>query len=233
LRKPVFCYVTDRRSLPAAAGRPAVADASPSEELSPLLDRLEHAASAGVDWIQLREKDLCGRDHASLVRRALDRLRSTGVSARLFVNDRLDVALAADTGGVHLGENSLPVAEACRLRDAFLSQRSAQPDFLIGASCHSLESAITAARDGADYIYFGPVFDTPSKVQYGPPQGLDRLANVCRAVQVPVIAIGGITLENASQCIASGAAGIAAIRLFQDPADIRPVMTRLRDSISA
>src|SRR5262249_44220845 len=105
---------------------------------------------------------------------------------------------------------------------------AAGSEFLIGASCHSLESAKTVARDGANYIFFGPVFATPSKAKFGEPQGVKKLADVCSAVSVPVIAIGGITLENAGDCISAGAAGIAAIRLFQDAADPTETVSSLK-----
>ncbi|MBV8513933.1 MAG: thiamine phosphate synthase, partial [Acidobacteria bacterium] len=101
-------------------------------------------------------------------------------------------------------------------------------EFLIGASCHSLESAKAALRDGADYIFFGPVFATPSKAKFGEPQGVKKLGAVCGAVNVPVIAIGGITLDNAGQCIEAGALGIAAIRLFQDAVEPAQIVSSLK-----
>jgi thiamine-phosphate pyrophosphorylase len=100
--------------------------------------------------------------------------------------------------------------------------------FLVGISCHSVQAAAAAARAGADYIFFGPVFATPSKASFGAPQGPQRLAEVCRAVALPVLAIGGITLENAPDCFAAGAAGIAAIRLFQDAKDLASLVSDLR-----
>jgi thiamine-phosphate pyrophosphorylase len=100
----------------------------------------------------------------------------------------------------------------------------------VGKSCHSLESAIAAERDGADYVFFGPVFATPAKAAFGAPQGLDRLAEVCRSVQIPVLAIGGITETNFAQCLESGAAGIAAIRLFQDALDPAAIIMTLRQT---
>ena len=132
-------------------------------------------------------------------------------SARVLVNDRLDVALAANAAGVHLGENSLPVEVVTEWR-----RSSGRLDFLIGVSCHSLESARAAERGGADYIFFGPVFATPSKAAFGAPQGTERLREVCASVGIPVLAIGGVNVENVRECIAAGASGIAAIRLFQD-----------------
>ena len=104
------------------------------------------------------------------------------------MNDRLDVALAANAAGVHLGENSLPLEAVAEWR-----RSSGRTDFLIGVSCHSLDAARAAERGGADYIFFGPVFATPSKAAFGPPQGIERLREVCAAVKIPVLAIGGIT----------------------------------------
>ena len=100
--------------------------------------------------------------------------------------------------------------------------------FLVGRSCHSAEEALEAERGGADYVYFGPVYATPSKARFGPPQGLDALAAVCGRVRIPVVAIGGITLENSAACLAAGAAGVAAIRLFQEAADLAAVVRALK-----
>jgi thiamine-phosphate pyrophosphorylase len=214
-----LCYVTDRRSLCGI-------EFADRREI--LLRKIASASAAGVDCIQIREKDLSGKDCASLTLEALQRTAKSATSkaapARILVNDRLDVALSRKAGGVHLGENSLPMAEAKRLVDA----RGGSPDFLVGVSCHSLEAARAAAADGADYLFFGPVFATPSKAAFGAPQGLERLAEVCGAVSVPVLAIGGITVSNASSCIAAGASGIAAIRLFQDAADISSIVHSLK-----
>jgi len=147
--------------------------------------------------------------------------------ARILVNDRLDVALALHAGGVHLGEQSLPPRDACRLREALHREK----DFLIGVSCHSLDAAKSAEQGGADYIFFGPVFATPSKSAYGAPQGLARLGEVCRAVSIPVLAIGGITLDNFASCISAAASGIAAIRLFQGASDMSAVVRTLRQTV--
>jgi thiamine-phosphate pyrophosphorylase len=194
-----------------------------------LLLKVEAAADAGVDWIQIREKDLSGKNCAYLTREALQRTKESAkrktVPARILVNDRLDVALSQRASGVHLGENSLPLAEANRL----VENRGERKDFLLGASCHSLEAARAAASVGVNYLFFGPIFATPSKVAFGAPQGLDRLAEICHAVSVPVLAIGGITLENAADCLAAGASGIAAIRLFQDARDMSSVVQSLQD----
>ncbi|HUL17113.1 MAG TPA: thiamine phosphate synthase [Terriglobales bacterium] len=219
---PILCYVTHRRSLPLATS---------SDAMGLLLDTIEAVAAAGTDWIQLREKDLSGRECFELARRALQRIQIRGTATRLLVNDRLDVALSAGAGGVHLSENSLTVQDASRVRDDFFARRSVPPDFLIGVSCHSLGSALGAARGGADYIYFSPIFSTPSKEVYGPPQGVERLAHICHAVDIPVLAIGGVNAQNASQCFAAGAAGIAAIRLFQDSANLSSVVEHLHSSL--
>ena len=225
---PILCYVTDRHSLRVAPG---------GNPIDALLGKIEAAAIAGVDWIQLREKDLSGKDYAALACQALRRVSQAASPAssvprilapRVLINDRLDVALAERAGGVHLGENSLPVREAKRLIGAGMPGSSGGNVFLAGVSCHSLEAAQSAAAAGADYLFFGPVFATPSKAAFGAPQGVDLLAKVSRAVTIPVLAIGGITLENAAACLASGAAGIAAIRLFQDAADLPQVVARLR-----
>jgi thiamine-phosphate pyrophosphorylase len=215
----LLCYVTDRHSL-------SEAEIGPARET--LLLKIEAASAAGVDWIQLREKDLSGRDCGLLTRDALQRATnsaaSNGAPTRILVNDRLDVALSERAGGVHLGENSLPLPQAKRLANA----RAQSQDFVIGVSCHSLEAARFAASSGADCLFFGPVFATPSKAAFGAPQGLERLAEVCRAVSIPVFAIGGITLANASACLAAGASGIAAIRLFQDARDMSSLVQSLR-----
>jgi thiamine-phosphate pyrophosphorylase len=215
---PLLCYVTDRRSLPVA---------NSADSIEALTRKIAEVVAAGVNWVQIREKDLPARELASLTRQALtitgkySAKRSSTV--RVLVNDRLDVALAERADGVHLGEKSLPVAEAKRLVESALRKRAVDEAFLEGVSCHSLEAAEAAERDSADYIFFGPVFTTPSKQGLGPSQGTEHLQQVCSAVSIPVLAIGGITLDNAASCIHAGAAGIAAIRLFQDAPD--PVFT--------
>lgn len=217
-RVPLLCYVTDRLSL--FERETAACEA--------LLHKIEVAAAAGVDWIQIREKEISGKELHMLVQAALQ--RATGSSAgkaaraRILVNDRLDIVLSARAGGVHLGERSLPPQEARRLVKSLHHEK----DLLIGVSCHSLEAAKAAEKAGADYVFFGPVFATPSKAAYGTPQGLARLAEVCRAVAIPVLAIGGITVENYAACLSAGASGIAAIRLFQDAGDMAAMVSELR-----
>ena len=224
---PLLCYVTDRSLLAA----------EPARGHKTLLRKIAAAAAGGVDWIQIREKDLSGKELSTLAREAMKLARNrAGVPprlpasppaqashARILINDRLDIALAADTGGVHLGEQSLPPQEALRLLKWL-----ARKDFLIGVSCHSPTAAKEAERGGADYLFFGPVFATPSKAAYGAPQGLDRLGEVCRAVRLPVLAIGGITPENVVACLSAGACGIAAIRLFQDTPNLTGLVQALK-----
>ena len=155
------------------------------------------AVSEGVDMIQVREKDLPAKDLFDLVCKVRD--VAAGTKTRVLVNDRLDVAIAAQVEGVHLPSNGLPAA---RVRPLVK---------LLGISTHTLHEAIAAEKAHADFIVFGPIFDTPGKNAIG----LDPLREVAAAVRIPVLAIGGITKTNAQQILSSGAAGIAGIRLFQ------------------
>ncbi len=212
LDQPILCYVTERRSLPAQPG------ITPVQALAALA---VSAARAGIDWIQIREKDLSGRALFDLTSALVQSCPPT----RVLVNDRLDVALAAGASGVHLGGESLPVATV----KWWLRER-ATTGFSVGKSCHSIEEARAAESGGADYVFFGPIFATPSKIAYGPPQGIGKLRELCAAVSIPVIAIGGITPETAGECIAAGAAGVAAIRWFQDAPDPGARVAALRAS---
>ena len=240
----VLCYVTDRRSF---VSRETSEAHQPLDADKTLLEKIAAAVAAGVDWIQIREKDLSGKECSLLAREAvrLAASSSPGDAARtsnsskteaareqpstsILVNDRLDVALAAQAGGVHLGEKGLPPEETQHLVKSLHREK----DFLIGVSCHSLKAAKAAESGGADCLIFGPVFATPSKAAFGSPQGLGRLAEVCRAVALPVLAIGGITLENAADCLSAGASGIAAIRLFQDAPDLAVVVRALRKLVA-
>jgi thiamine-phosphate pyrophosphorylase len=193
-------------------------------QVEQLLANIKQAVKAGVDWIQLREKDLSGTQLAVL---ASEAVRIAAGSSAILINDRLDVACAAGAAGVHLGEHSLPVGEAKR----FVAERLSESNFLIGASVHSLGAALEAQKDGANYVIFGPVFATPSKAASGEPQGLENLRKVCAAVQIPVLAIGGVTLQNARECLEAGATGIAAIRLFQKASDLPAVEKRFRSGL--
>jgi thiamine-phosphate pyrophosphorylase len=177
-----------------------------------VLERIRIAAGAGADWIQIRQKDLQGRILFRLVENALLAARSReGTPAKVIVNDRLDVAVAAPAAGVHLGHASLPVADVIR----WCRSGNAPADFLVGVSCHSAAEVREAETAGASYVFFGPVFETPSKRHFGAPQGIAKLAEACQAVRIPVLAIGGVNSGNAAECVRAGAAGVAAIREFQ------------------
>jgi thiamine-phosphate pyrophosphorylase len=163
------------------------------------LDGVESALKGGVRAIQLREKDLSPAEMLDLgqeVRRLTEKYQ-----ARLFINDRVDVALMVGADGVHLAENSVRVDE---VKNRF-------PQLFAGVSTHSLESAKKAEAGGADFITFSPIFDTPSKREFGPPQGLDRLKEVTEEVQIPVLALGGIKRPNVASVKGAGAYGIALI----------------------
>jgi thiamine-phosphate pyrophosphorylase len=217
----ILCYVTDASALSAV---PTDAE-SETEYAARLIERACLAAEAGVNWIQVRDKNLNARMlHVSTVG---IRLVVKELGARVIVNDRLDVAVAAQAGGVHLGRESLPVKELVSWREKEKSSKPVLEDFLIGASCHSFEEARAAALDGADYLIFGPVFETPSKMKFGPPLGVERLREVCSDLRIPVLAIGGIDLVNAGKCFDAGAAGIAAIRLFQDAKSAEDLRERI------
>lgn len=174
----IRCYVTDRRH-------------------GDLLSHVNAAIRDGVDIIQVREKDLDARELYELVCRVRD--AASGTRTKILVNDRLDIAIAANIDGVHLPANGLP---ADRVRPLVR---------LLGCSTHTLDEALEAESARADFVIFGPVFETPGKS----PVGMEALRKVCAAVRVPVLAIGGITLENTNEVLAAGASGIAAIRLFQ------------------
>jgi thiamine-phosphate pyrophosphorylase len=211
--------VTDRKALTTArssfvslTGLPASAGV---ELLRECIRRVVAQEGWGQGWIQIREKDLEGGALVELARFAVK--EASAASVRVLINDRLDVALAANAAGVHLGEQSLPVEIVARWR-----RSAGRPDFMIGASTHSLEAARAAEREGADYIFFGPVFATPSKAEYGAPQGIERLREVCAAVAIPVLAIGGVRYENTGACLEAGAAGVAAIRWFQSVGTLAP-----------
>jgi thiamine-phosphate pyrophosphorylase len=169
---------------------------------------IERAIDAGVDWVQIREKDLPARNLLTITQAAVEHARERNqAGTRVMVNDRLDVALAGRAHGVHLGTRSLP---------ASVVRRVVPPEFLIGVSCHSLQEALAAQAAGADYLLLGPVFETPSKLRYGPPLGTATLREVTSQATVPVFALGGITVERTGICLENGAAGIAGIRIFQD-----------------
>lgn len=165
--------------------------------------------------IQLREKHLAPPAALELALELSETVRQNG--SILTINERFDIALAAGAGGVHLPENACP-ADAVR---------ASCPGLLIGQSVHSSDAAMRAEREGADYLLFGPVFETPLKKRYGPPQGLDRLEEVCRLTGLPVFAIGGITPASLRACLDRGAYGIAAMSLFCDALEPEKIVEQL------
>ncbi|MFN0107311.1 MAG: thiamine phosphate synthase [Blastocatellia bacterium] len=199
---PLLYQITNRQAF--------LHKAEPSQSvIHSQLEAIRRATAAGCQLIQIREKDLPAQTLLEFTRQAIAIARPLG--AKTLVNDRLDVAIAANADGVHLRVTSLPVAEV-----RWVTERLRLPNFLIGASTHSLAEAEAAERGGADFIVCGPVFDTPSKREFGEPLGLKRFAEVCRVVSIPVLALGGINLSNFRQPLNCGAAGIAAISLFND-----------------
>jgi thiamine-phosphate pyrophosphorylase len=170
----------------------------------PFADWLRRLAEAGVGALQIREKDRDDRAVLELAREARAALPS---SAAVLVNGRLDIALAAGADGTHLPADGVPL-DALRRRFG--------PGFLLGRSTHHIEEVEAALREGADYVTFGPVYPMPSKARYGPPRGLDELARASK-LPIPVYALGGVTLSRFGEVAEAGAAGVAGIRLFQEP----------------
>ena len=163
------------------------------------LEASEAALMGGVRALQLREKNLTDCELIELGNQL--RILTSNYNAKLIMNSRADIAKIIDADGVHLTENS---AHANEIKSTF-------PDLIVGVSTHSLEAAQTAEAQGADYITFSPIYATPSKANYGPPQGLGLLRQVSQEVNLPVLALGGITLHRVSECLEQGAFGVALI----------------------
>jgi thiamine-phosphate pyrophosphorylase len=180
----IRCYITDQGAM---------------------LRAIERAIAQGVEFIQIREKDMPARELARLVRAALSLLDPGGT--RILVNDRADVASACGAHGVHLPGGSIA---PCTVRKALPAGAT------VGVSCHKEEEVLRAEEEGADFAVFGPVFYTASKARYGAPLGLEALRRACGGVRMPVLALGGVTARNAAWCVDAGAAGIAGISMFQD-----------------
>ncbi|HWS90870.1 MAG TPA: thiamine phosphate synthase [Pyrinomonadaceae bacterium] len=198
LARPITYLITGGET--SSASRPE------SGEFRRLLALVRAAVEARVTLVQLREKGLDARALFGLAAAAARVARGSGT--RVLVNDRADVALAAGCDGVHLTTRSL---EASVVRRAF------GEGFLIGVSAHTFEEARAARDGGADFAVFGPVFDTPSKRAYGPPVGLEALAEAARELSpFPLVALGGVGVEQVGAVLRAGAAGVAGIRLFAD-----------------
>ena len=217
-------YITDRRAFPGN-------EVSRRERL---LEKISEAARAGVDYIQLREKDLSTRELEWLAREAVSlitKLRTENQELRtaLLINSRTDLALTVQAEGVHLRADDVSPQEVreiwskCGAGTPAREPASQQP--LIGVSCHMPAEVFEAAANGATFAVFAPVFEKKDSPAI-PPAGLAALGEACRA-RIPVLALGGVTLENAQRCLDAGAAGIAAIRLFQEN-PIAKVVARLR-----
>ena len=192
----------------------------PREKNNPTLNDLTayitRAVEAGIDMVQVRERDLSARDmlYVADAARAAAKDRKTII----LINDRSDVAACAGAG-VHLTTRSMT---------ADVVRRAFGPSMVVGVSTHSLEEAQEAERRGADFVVFGPVFETESKRVYGPPVGLDALASVTARVRIPVLAIGGISLTNFRETFDRGAAGVAAISLFAHAEDLTRVVRAIK-----
>jgi thiamine-phosphate pyrophosphorylase len=206
LPKPILYLIT--------RGATAEATTSASKEFHWVLDQISAAVAAGVQLIQLREKKLTARVLFDLTARAAEITRGTSTS--LLVNDRADIAAGAGADGVHLTTRSL---------ESQIVHRTFGDDFLIGASTHSLVEATNARDGGADFVVFGPIFQTQSKVEYGPPLGVNTLADVASELSpFPVLALGGVSIENAQQCLRAGASGVAGISLFLERSNLGDIL---------
>lgn len=209
----LLCYITDRSRFPG----------NESARRRRLLDKIEEAARCGVDFIQLREKDLITRELELLACEALGAIREHSLSTtQLLINSRTDVVLAAGTHGVHLRSDDISPSDVRRISN--LHAPGGHARFTIGVSCHSLQELRRAANH-ADFVVYGPIFQKKT-VSPGPAAGIEALHEACQE-KIPVLALGGITLENASACLGAGASGIAGIRLFQEN-QIRKVIDVLR-----
>lgn len=182
----------------------------------PLVTVVREALEGGVRAVQLREKDLSGRELYALACELRQLTRQYG--ARLLINERLDIAMAVEADGVQLGVSTLPVSMARSLLG---------PQGLIGYSAHSAPEAVQAAADGADFVTFGPVFFTPSKAAYGEPLGIELLRAACAELTIPVFALGGIRRENIARIMAAKSRGVALISAVSAAADPKTETTLL------
>ncbi|MEP6569400.1 MAG: thiamine phosphate synthase [Acidobacteriota bacterium] len=202
------------------SGQTTVRTTPPTEEFRSVLKQVRKAVAARIDLVQLREKSLRADVLFQLATSAA--VLTKGSATKLLINDRCDIAAAAGADGVHLARTSLPTV---------VVRQSFGADFLIGVSTHSLEEARLARSDGADFVVFGPVFETPSKKKYGDALGLSVLASVCAELSTfPVLAIGGVEVENVIDCVRAGAQGVAAIGMLQEPDRLADITHEIRRS---
>jgi thiamine-phosphate pyrophosphorylase len=191
-----------------------------SPEFQQLLVQISSAVEAGIQLVQIREKRLTAKVLFNLTTQAVDLAR--GSSTKILVNDRSDVGKAAGADGVHLTTQSVDIATV---------RRTFGRNFLIGQSTHSVAEAQVARDNGANFVVFGPVFATHSKERYGPPLGLEQLRQASEQLQsFPVLALGGITKENALDCLRAGASGIAGISIFSNPATLSSIAAAIGES---
>jgi thiamine-phosphate pyrophosphorylase len=188
----------------------------------PLPDAVRLALEGGVKAVQLREKDLPVRELLALARELRSITREFG--AKLFINDRVDVAMIVGADGVHLGGASMPVDAARKI---------VGKDMLIGASTHNMEEALAAQKGGADLITFGPIFDTPSKAEYASPVGAAAIRNIKNEISIPIFALGGINSGNVLQVMSAGADGIAMISAIFSAEDIRKTAAAFNKALTA
>jgi thiamine-phosphate pyrophosphorylase len=199
-------------------GATTKATTADAPEFAQILNQISRAVAAGIDLIQIREKQMTPRALFELVTEAAKLTRVS--TTNLLVNDRADIAAGAGADGVHLTSQSL---------DAATIRRTFGADFLIGASTHSLDEGRAARDQGANFVVYGPVFETNSKRAFGLAKGVGDLSEVVRALgDFPVLALGGITLSNAADCLAGGAAGIAGISLFDKPGSFAKLCDTIR-----
>lgn len=191
----------------------------------PLEEALWLAALGGADVIQIREKKAPALAVFEFTRSLIARMREAGASSQVFVNDRLDVAMAAGADGVHLAAKSLPVAAAREV------VHRAGVGLVVGCSVHSLDEALAAEAAGADYVTFGHIFPTASHPGL-PPRGVRELAQVVEALSIPVVAIGGIDAANVGEVLATGASGVAVISAVVEAADPRAAVARLKEAMA-
>lgn len=189
-------------------------------------------ADAGATLLQLRAKVLGAGAMTDLALRIVDALAGSG--ALLIVNDRADIAVASGAAGVHLGDEDIPVEAARRVLTASSGRNGSRgepiPPSIVGYSTHAVAEAAAASRSGADYLGFGPVFDSPTKAGVRNARGVSLLAQACLATTLPVVAIGGVTLENALACWRAGAASVAVISEIERSRDRRALVAAYRQA---